>query len=520
MEALREGECGIRNVNCKWESVVEIDADVAILGSGFGGSVMALVLERIGLDVVVVDRAEHPRFAIGESSTPTANMILRALADRYDLPRLRPLAAYGPWQDAYPDVTGGRKRGFSYFRHERGTPFDPAPDHANELLVAASSDPYHSDTQWLRADVDAFLAQEMRDAGIPLLERTEITDAERTDRWRLRGTRDGTPLTCTADFVVDATGAAGLMQQHGFTEPDDALQTHSRALFTHVRDLPRWRDVVADRGGRVDDHPFPCDQAAVHHVLDDGWVWELRFRDGRVSVGLVLDGLTRPLGETASPATEWRRHMEAYPTLANRFADADIADPPGRIVRTGRLQRLVQHAAGPGWALLPSAAGFIDPLHSTGIAHTLSGVERLARLFEIHDAPPPSEALAAYSQAVRQEFRFLDCLVAACYDALPSFRGWVASTMLYFAAVTTYERARADGDVPSGFLCAPDPDLRRMARHAHEQVAAWPSAALPTEEQRAGYEQFVEDAIEPYNEVGLFDPPVPRMYPHTAAPVA
>jgi FADH2 O2-dependent halogenase len=59
-----------------------------------------------------------------------------------------------------------------------------------------------------------------------------------------------------------------------------------------------------------------------------------------------------------------------------------------------------------------------------------------------------------------------------------------------------------------------------MARHAHEQVAAWPSAALPTEEQRAGYEQFVEDAIEPYNEVGLFDPPVPRMYPHTAAPVA
>jgi FADH2 O2-dependent halogenase len=503
----------------KRESVVEIDADVAILGSGFGGSVLALVLERMGLDGVVMDRAEHPRFAIGESSTPTANMILRTLADRYDLPRLRPLAAYGPWQEAYPDVTGGRKRGFSYFRHERGTPFDPAPDHANELLVAASSDPYHSDTQWLRADVDAFLAREVQNAGIPLLERTEIKAIERTDRWHLRGTRDGEPVACTADFVVDATGAAGLLQQHGVTASDDGLQTRSGALFTHVRDLPRWRDVVAVRGGPVEDHPFPCDQAAVHHVLDDGWVWELRFNDGRVSVGLVLDAGKRPLDASVAPADEWQQILAPYPTLADRLGDPAIVDPPGRIVRTGRLQRLVQEAAGPGWALLPSAAGFVDPLHSTGIAHTLSGVERLARVFEAHGAQPPSAALEAYSRAVRQEIRFIDDLVGTCYGALPSFRGWVASTMLYFAAVTTYERARADGAAPSGFLSADHSALRRIARRAREHVASWPSEGAPSEQQVAAYESFVETAIVPYNEVGLFDPPVPRMYPHTAAPV-
>ncbi|MFB6248224.1 MAG: NAD(P)/FAD-dependent oxidoreductase [Salinibacter sp.] len=496
--------------------MTEFDADVAILGSGFGGSIIALTLEAIGLEAVVLDRAEHPRFAIGESSSPTANMILRALADRYDRPRLRPLSAHGPWRETYPEVTGGRKRGFSYFRHRRGEPFSPRPDHANELLVAASSDPYHSDTQWLRADVDAFLADEVRATGIPLLENTAVTDVERGDRWQIRARRPDTSLRCSADFVVDATGGAGLLPSLGYAGSAPSLATRSRALFSHLRGVPRWRDAVADRGGRVADHPFPCDEAAVHHVLDDGWMWEFRFDDDRVSAGLVLDAEAHPPPGGGSPREEWRAHLQEYPTLARRFADAEAVDPPGEIVRTGRLQRRVDRAAGPGWALLPSTAGFVDPLHSTGVAHTLSGVERLARLFERHGAAPPADALNAYSTAVRRELRFIDDLVRVCYDALPSFRAWTASTMLYFAAATTYERRRADADgvpdTPPSFLCAEEDRLRTAARKAQSQ--------LPGDgETPADYASFIEAAIRPFNEVGLFAPPTPNMYPHTAAPV-
>jgi len=499
--------------------MTDFDADVAILGSGFGGSITALMAESIGLRPVVLDEAEHPRFAIGESSSPTANMILRALADRYDRPRLRPLSAHGPWRETYPDVTGGRKRGFSYFRHRRGEPFVPDPDHANALLVAASSTPYRSDTQWLRADVDAFLADEVRSAGIPLLENTTVADVERGDRWQIRARRRDEPLRCAADFVVDATGGGQLLPSLGVAEPDPALETRTRALFTHVRDLPRWRDWLADRGARTADHPYPCDEAAVHHVLDDGWLWELRFDDGRVSVGLVLDADAHPPRPDRSPQAEWRAHLADYPTLAQRFADAEIVDPPGNIVRTGPLQRLVDRAAGPGWALLPSTAGFVDPLHSTGVAHTLSGVERLARLFERHGAAPPPAALDAYGTAVRRELRFVDALVRRCYDALPSFRAWTASTMFYFAAATTYERRRADTegvpDTPPAFLCADEAPLREAVSRARDHLPDAPTRPAAV----ADYEAFVEAAVAPYNEVGLFDPPVPHMYPHTAAPV-
>ena len=499
--------------------MTEADSDVAILGSGFGGSIMALVLDSIGLAPVVLDRAEHPRFAIGESSTPTANMILRALAYRYNLPRLRPLSAHGSWREAYPEVTGGRKRGFSYFRHRRNEPFSPDPDHANELLVAASSDPYHSDTQWLRADVDAFLADEVRAAGIPLWENTDVTNVEREDRWHVQGRHEGKPVECTADFVIDATGGGQLLPSLGFAESDESLETHSRALYGHFRNLPRWTEWLAEHGGRTADHPFPADEAALHHVLDDGWLWELRFDNGRVSAGLVLDAEAHPLSSDVSPEEEWRAHLQDYPTLADRFASADIVDPPGKIVRTGRLQRLVDQAAGPGWALLPFTAGFVDPLHSTGIAHTLSGVERLARLFERHGTAPPESALHPYSEAVRQELQFVDDLVRLCYDALPSFEAWSASTMLYFAAATTYERRRADmdgvPDDPPAFLCADEEVLRTAARQARHQLFDQPESP----DGESGYAAFVEDAIAPFNEVGLFDPPTPNMYPHTAAPV-
>src|SRR4051812_23746974 len=94
-----------------------IEADVAIVGSGFSGSLMALALRRRGFRVALIERGRHPRFAIGESSTPLANLLLEELADRYDLPRLRPFTKWGTWQRERPEVAAGLKRGFTFFFH-------------------------------------------------------------------------------------------------------------------------------------------------------------------------------------------------------------------------------------------------------------------------------------------------------------------------------------------------------------------------------------------------------------------
>ena len=93
------------------------DFDLTIIGSGFGGTLLAMVARRLGLSVALLERGRHPRFAIGESTSPLMNLLIEQLAHRYDLPRLLPLTTYGSWQRAYPDLGCGLKRGFTYFHH-------------------------------------------------------------------------------------------------------------------------------------------------------------------------------------------------------------------------------------------------------------------------------------------------------------------------------------------------------------------------------------------------------------------
>src|SRR5437588_3839431 len=135
------------------------DFDIAVVGSGFGGSLMALIARRLGRSVVLLERGRHPRFAIGESSTPLANLLLEELAQRYGLPRLSPLAKWGSWQKDYPRVACGLKRGFTFYHHRFDQPFANDPAREDQLLVAASPRDEIADTHWYRADFDHFLVR-------------------------------------------------------------------------------------------------------------------------------------------------------------------------------------------------------------------------------------------------------------------------------------------------------------------------------------------------------------------------
>ena len=116
-----------------------LDTDLAIVGSGFGGSLLAMIARRLGLGVALLERGTHPRFAIGESASPLAGVIIEQLAARYDLPRLAPLASYGAWRRQYPHVTCGQKRGFTYFKQLEGRRFA-----RRRRCAAPPTRPWHS----------------------------------------------------------------------------------------------------------------------------------------------------------------------------------------------------------------------------------------------------------------------------------------------------------------------------------------------------------------------------------------
>jgi len=248
-------------------------------------------------------------------------------------------------------------------------------------------------------------------------------------------------------------------------------------------------------------------------------MYQLRFNNGVTSAGFVLDGDQFPLDESVPIQVQWDQLLNRYPSLCEQFGPTSIVAPPGGLARTRRLQRRRSQMAGDNWALLPHTAGFIDPLHSTGIAQTLCGIERLIGILREHwgQATLPA-ALARYAATVDREIVHIDKLVSGCYLARRHFRLFTAFAMLYFAATTVSEHRRAAGQFRAGtaFLLADEPDFSQLVVQAWQQVrqlAAQPHVALIEVER---FEQFIARAIEPYNIAGLCDPTVSNMYRYTA----
>ncbi|MEJ2086753.1 MAG: NAD(P)-binding protein [Acidobacteriota bacterium] len=394
--------------------------DIGVVGSGFAGSILARVLNKIGYRVVLLERGCHPRFALGESSTPLAALSLERLAHRYGLEDLRALAAWGRWKRDLPHLCCGLKRGFTFYRHFPGRPFEASLDNDCRLMVAASPDDSISDCQWLRADVDHFLVQLAEREGVAYFDRVELTRVDRSpaSRWELVGSRHGGAFGTSCDIVVDATGRGGFVASAlGVVDRGRAMPHRTRLVFGHFDRVEELSSVVEPLS-RLSPGPYADEWAAVHHLLDEGWLYSLRFDDGRVSAGMSLHGDWRQrlaCDESSPPEAIWSRILARYPTLDAQFGGARIVQPLSLIEAE---QHRLDRSSGDSWVVLPHTYAFVDPIYSTGIAWSLLAVERLADVLEAErdqrsDQPIGSSIdFGPYSDLLQAESEQLIRLVA------------------------------------------------------------------------------------------------------------
>src|ERR1700716_2132826 len=301
---------------CSVRSGVTASCEIAIVGSAFAGSLLARVLTVLGYDVVLLERGTHPRFAIGESSTPLANLSLERIGIRYGLADCYQLATHGRWLEHFPELRRGLKRGFTFYRHHPDQPFANRGLDSERLLVAASPHDSLSDTHWLRADVDHHFVRQAIAAGVDYRDRAELTSAEfGTESVVLAGNREGISFELRARFVIDASGPGGfLARQCSIPSGLDRTETSSAIVFSHFDGVRLLDDVVPGRP----EGPYPDDWAAVHHLIDEGWMYSLRFDDGVTSAGFLLTprGVTSlKAGGEVDAAALWRTLLGRYPTL-------------------------------------------------------------------------------------------------------------------------------------------------------------------------------------------------------------
>ncbi len=400
--------------------------DVVVLGAGFAGSLMAAIAARQGLSTLLLERGRHPRFAIGESSTPLANLLLEEIASTYDLPALMPLTKWGSWQKHRPKLACGLKRGFTFFHHELE---QPAETWREELLVAASPHDAVGDTHWYREHFDQALLQIARDAGVEYRDNARV-EAARESATAMEIEVDGVPIS--AGLLLDATGPRGCLHRllH-LQEASFAQYPSTQSIYTHFRGVER----LPIRN----DAPYPQEDAAVHHVFDGAWAWVLHFNNGVTSAGVAATQRVAERFHFADAAGAWQRLLEHVPALQRQFRNAVATRP---FVPVPQLSFRSATVAGRRWALLPSAAGFVDPLLSTGFPLTLLGVARLAKLLRSHE---PERALAQYAEATDAELQQTALLIRALYANMRTPKVFRALSMMYFAAASYSETVRRLG---------------------------------------------------------------------------
>jgi FADH2 O2-dependent halogenase len=405
--------------------------DVAIIGTGIAGSALGAILARQGQRVILFEGKSHPRFAIGESMILETSEVLRAMAEIYDVPELAYFSSENYF--AYIGTSHGVKRHFSYLHHTQGRNHDLDCT----LQAVIPKQPHGHELHLYRQDSDYFLMSVAISYGATVRQETFIEDVEIDENSVQIKTAKGEAVA--ASYVVDAGGFRSILAEK-YKLRTSGLRTQSRALFTHMIDVPDYHDVGATR--QAYGLPFGVSEGTLHHVFEGGWLWVIPFNNHArstnplCSVGLMLDPRVHPMQMDLTPEEEFSDLIQRFPSIARQFATAKAVRP---WTRTGRIQYGSSRVVGDRFALLGHAAGFVDPLFSKGLYASLTATSVLANL--LVDAADSGDYSAPRFQPIEETtqafIRTNDRLIANAYKSFADYRLWSAYTVIWLLGAYT-----------------------------------------------------------------------------------
>ena len=395
--------------------------DVAILGSGIGGSMLACILAKHGISTLLIEELTHPRFAIGESLIPETGVRLRILAEKHGIPEIGWLGSFHALRDNISSACGV-KRSFSFMYHRAGE--SHVPHETNQLPTLTP--PFGPDSHLFRQDTDAYLATIAVKYGAHFRQQLKVASLEfQPDEVKLT-TSAGEEIRAT--FLIDGGGMRShVSTQFGLRDETPRFRTDTRALYNHFLDVKPADFLLAGTKREV---PSPLGQATMHHIFDGGWIWVIPFGNHRdstnplTSVGMMLDRRKFPTPQGA-PEDEFRAIISRFPTIHKHFADARTVRP---WVGSGRIQYSQKHLIGPRYIQLPHAASFVDPLYSSGLSVLTVAIDLMAEalLGAFKDNDFAVERFQRIEDVVNTGFDHYDVIVSRSFDAFASYDLWNA----------------------------------------------------------------------------------------------
>jgi flavin-dependent dehydrogenase len=301
--------------------------DAIIIGGGPGGSTAGATLSRAGKKVLILERERFPRFHVGESLIPYGNDTFKAI---------------GVWE----------KMQQADFMPKLGAEFVLSNSKASISIIFGRylAKRYAHTFQVERARFDELMLNHAVECGCEAWQETQVQSASVTD--------EGATVTCAREgkmhevrsrWLFDASGRDAFLGGQMQLPKTDLGMPKKFATFAHFRNVLR--------------NEPPADGHITVVRLDFGWFWMIPLTAEKTSIGLVqtlehFRSTGMKPGEcfdhVVSTSTELRRRM----ANAKRVSDFTFAGD--------YTYRHLQNA-GPRWFLIGDAAGFVDPIFSSGV---------------------------------------------------------------------------------------------------------------------------------------------------------
>jgi len=321
--------------------------------------------------VILLEREKFPRFKIGESLLPHSMGAFQRLGI---LERLRE----GPFMEKFGadilSADGSRS--------------------IRVLFKSAIYARYDRSFHVTRADFDKLLLDRAAEVGVEVREETCVESVTFTPDFgsvRVRPTGGGNGEEIQARFVGDCSGRNTVLGPR-VARKTACPELQKFSVFAHYEKVAREEGVGA---------------SLIRIVRgEDSWFWLIPLTPERTSVGVVMDLAHFKAGGYSGPEECMDALIRNHPAVADRLRDSRRVTP---VRSAGHYSYRVSPLVGPRWLLAGDAAGFIDPIFSTGVfLALLSGEEGARTVHEVLDADKrlAAKRLRAYERKVNRVMDF------------------------------------------------------------------------------------------------------------------
>ena len=361
--------------------------DVAIIGGGPAGSTAATLLSKAGRRVIVLERDKFPRFHIGESLLPFSMQTFTRLGLQEKL-RAHFVEKFG----GEIAEAGGEKAAKFYFKDG----FASRTDRSYQVT---------------RSKFDKMLLDHAGEAGAEICEETSVDDVMFDDggvRLRIRNLKEAgvadpgsrkIERELRAKYLIDASGRTSVLGNK-FKLKKSYQHLQKLSLFAHYEGVDREAGIDGTLTRMV-------------RTLDS-WFWIIPLENDRTSIGIVLEAADFKKSELSAEKF-FERAIAEQPLVRNRIGGGRRVS---QVHTAADFSYRSQKLTGDRWLLAGDAAGFIDPVFSSGVfLAVLAGEQAADVLHEVLDHP----------RRARRLFRHYERLVNRAMDVYLRFvESWYA----------------------------------------------------------------------------------------------